>query len=412
MSITDHSTGSGRIYVKFQHSSLVILNLSLIFVPVEGRSKFFGEKNQPSPSQSISITVSDVKMPSDNEQTENISKTTAATRTPDRLCPTNYHSYRRHSSPSALGESAAFEFPESSGDPPHSPEEDSPTPMRHGGTRNYSSPFLSRGNTRTRAQSSSSDFTSGEIGKSSSLLSSCHEDDIFSDMKFELQAPPKARSKRSRTCSSGAAVLARDPVINSSLLQSQSVTHSDHNSVEKTRRRIHNTVENGDVARNGDDFIQTPKATDRRRRSSPNAPRERNTDPAVGCLGITGDQSPELTQSKLSTRRPSSPCRLYKIVKDAEERVLNLKTQRRPSSPKPCSHPPPKSPVSPISSPRSPLSPSASSVSAGVVVTSSRPSRRRSSISSAASAFAAATAGASPSYAATSPTATKFRFGE
>jgi len=377
----------------------------------KGRSKFFGEKNQPSPSQSISITVSDVKMPSDNEQAENMSKSTAATRTPDRLCPTNYHSYRRHSSPSALGESAAFEFPESSCDPPHSPEEDSPTPIRHGGARNYSSPFLSRGNIRTRAQSSSSDFMSGEIGKSSSLLSSCHEDDIFSELKFELQAPPKARGRRSRACSSGAAVLTRDPVFNSSSSQSQSITHSDHISVEKTRRRIPNAVENGDVARHGDDLFQTPKATDCRRRSSPSAQRERNTDPTVGCLGITGDQSPELTQNKLSTRRPSSPCRLYKIVKEAEERVLNLKTQRRPSSPKLSSHPPPKSPVSPISSPRSPLSPSASSVSAGVVVTSSRPSRRRSSISSAASAFAAATAGASPSYAATSPTATKFRFG-
>ena len=351
-------------------------------------------------------------MPSDNEQVENISTTTAATRTPDRLCPTNYHSYRRHSSPSALGESAAFEFPESSDDPPHSPEEGSPTPIRHGGARNYSSPFLSRGNIRTRAQSSSSDFMSGEIGKSSSLLSSCHEDDIFGDLKFELQAPPKARGKRSRACSSGAAVLTRDPVFNSSSSQSPSITHSDHNNVDKTRRRIPNAVQNGDVARHGDDLFQTSKAADSRRRSSPSAPRERNTDHAVGCLGITGDQSPELTHNKLSTRRPSSPCRLYKIVKEAEERVLNLKTQRRPSSPKPSSHPPPKSPVSPISSPRSPLSPSASSVSAGVVVTSSRPSRRRSSISSAASAFAAATAGASPSYAATSPTATKFRFGE
>ena len=382
------------------------------FFPFEGRSKFFGEKNQPSPSQSISITVSDVKMPSDNEQAENISTSTAPSRTPDRLCPTNYHSYRRHSSPSALGESAAFEFPESSDDPPHSPEEDSPTPMRHGGARNYSSPFLSRGNIRTRAQSSSSDFMSGEIGKNSSLLSSCHEDDIFGDLKFELQAPPKARGKRSRACSSGAAVLTKDPVFNSSSSQSQSTTNSDHNSLDKTRRKIPIAVENGDVSRHGDDLFQTPKAMDSRRRSSPSGPRERNTDHAIGCLGITGDQTPELTQNKLSTRRPNSPCRLYKIVKEAEERVLNLKSQRRPSSPKLSSHPPPKSPVSPISSPRSPLSPSASSVSAGVVVTSSRPSRRRSSISSAASAFAAATAGASPSYAATSPTTTKFRFGE
>ena len=363
-------------------------------------------------------------MPSDNKQ-ENVS-TTAAARTPDRLCPTNYHSYRRHSSPSALGESAGFEFPESSGDdPPHSPE-----PIRHGGPRNYSSPFLSRGNIRSRAQSSSSDLMSAENGKGTSLLSSYQEDDIFSDVKFELQAPPKPRGKRSRACSSGAAVLTKDPVLdslgtglqaspptirmpfNAPTSQTQSITHSDHNGTEKTRRRILNAVENGDVGGQSDDLFQTSKTLENRRRSSPSVQRERSVDPAVGCLGITGDQSPELRQNKHSTRRPSSPCRLYKIVKEAEERVLNLKSQRRPSSPKLSSHPQPKSPVSPISSPRSPLSPSANSVSAGVVVTSSRPSRRRSSISSAASAFAAATAGASPSYAATSPTATKFRFGE
>ena len=362
-------------------------------------------------------------MPSDNEQEENVSRTTAPTRTPDRLCPTNYHSYRRHSSPSALGETAAFEFPESSGDPPHSPEEDSPTPIRHGGPRNHSSPFLSRGNIRTRAQSSSSDLMSGENGKGTSLLCSSQEDDIFSDVKFELQAPPKLRGKRSRACSSSAAVLTRDPLLESlgSGLQAspptirapvntpsaQSTPHSNHNGAERTRRRIPNAVENYDV---GDDLFQTPKALDNRRRSSPSVHRN----PPVSCLGITVDgvsQSPELTHNKHSNRRPSSPCRLYKIVKEAEERVLSLKSQRRPSPPKLSSHPP-KSPVSPISSPRSPLSPSANSVSAGVVVTSSRPSRRRSSISSAASAFAAATAGASPSYVATSPTTTKFRFGE
>lgn len=366
-------------------------------------------------------------MPSDSEQAENISTSAAATRTPDRLCPSNYHSYRRHSSPSALGESAGFEFPESSGDDPlHSPE-----PIRHGGPRNYSSPFLSRGNIRSRAQSSSSDLMSAENDKGRSMLASYQEDDIFSDVKFELQAPPKPRGKRSRACSSGAAVLTKDPILdslgsglqaspptirtpyNTPSSQTQSIPHSEHNSVEKTRRRITHAVENGDVGLQSDDLFRTPKTLDNRRRSSPSVQRERSAGPAVGCLGITGDQSPELTQNKHSTRRPSSPCRLYKIVKDAEERVLNLKSQRRPSSPKLSSHPqPPKSPVSPISSPRSPLSPSANSVSAGVVVTSSRPSRRRSSISSAASAFAAATAGASPSYAATSPTATKFRFGE
>ena len=360
-------------------------------------------------------------MPSDSEQAENISTSAEATRTPDRLCPTNYHSYRRHSSPSALGESAGFEFPESSGDdPPHSPD-----PIRPGGTRNYSSPFLSRGNIRSRAQSSSSDLTSAGNGKGGSLLSSYQEDDIFSDVKFELQAPPKPRGKRSRACSSGAAVLTKDPILdslgspptirtslNTFSSQTKSIPPSDHNNAEKTRRRIPHAAENGDAGLQSDDLFQTPKTWENRRRSSPIMQRDRSADPTVGCLGISGDQSPELTQNKHSTRRPSSPCRLYKIVKEAEERVLNLKSQRRPSSPKITSHPQPKSPVSPISSPRSPLSPSANTVSAGVVVTSSRPSRRRSSISSAASAFAAATAGASPSYAATSPTATKFRFGE
>lgn len=45
MFIIDYSIGSGMIYVKFQYLLLVILNLSLIFVFVEGWSKFFGEKN-------------------------------------------------------------------------------------------------------------------------------------------------------------------------------------------------------------------------------------------------------------------------------------------------------------------------------------------------------------------------------
>lgn len=368
-------------------------------------------------------------MPSDNEEIENKHKDAAVeSRTPDRLCPSNYHSYRRHSSPSALGETAAFEFPDSSDEPPQSPEEDSPTPIRHGGPRNYSSPFLSRGNIRTRAQSSSSDLMSGGNSKdSSSLLSSSQEDDIFS-LKFELQAPPKPRSKRHRAFSSIATVQMKDPAVqslesglqtfpppiraplNTPSTQAQSTPHSNHNGMEKTRRRITNAAENCDVSLQSGELSQTPSVVNRRR-SSPAVSRERSVEPPVTCLGITVDSSSEAPQNKHASRRPSSPCRLYKIVKEAEERVLNLKSQRRPSSPKLSSHPP-KSPVSPLSSPRSPLSPSANSVSAGVVVTSSRPSRRRSSISSAASAFAAATAGASPSYAATSPTATKFRFGE
>lgn len=350
-------------------------------------------------------------MPSDNNQASAV----PAARTPDRLCPSNYHSYRRHSSPSALGESAAFEFPESTTDTPQSPEEDSPTPIRHGSIRNHSSPFLTRGNIRTRAQSSSSDFMSVGIGKNkayvetNSLLSSSPDEDIFSDLKFELQAPPKQRSKRSRAFTSSGSLTQPSDAISDTAQTNRApsglVSVKPHE--DKTRRGV---VDN-DLSFQGDEVFYQ-KAKDRRRRSSPSGYRERSPDtPPVSCLGIitdSGSQSPEITHSN---RRPSSPCRLYKIVKDAEERVSSsLKSQRRPSSPRTCSYPPPKSPVSPLSSPRSPLSPSANSVSAGVVVTSSRPSRRRSSISSAASAFAAATAGASPSYAATSPT--RFRFGK
>ena len=354
-------------------------------------------------------------MPSDNNPTESEARG-PATRSPDRLCPgSNYHSYRRHSSPSALGESAAFEFPEST--------TDTPTPIRE--LRNHSSPLLTRGDIRTRAQSSSSDFVSGGVGKhktyleTNSLLSSSPDEDIFGDIKFELQAPPKQRSKRSRAITaSGPLMSTKDPISDStSTVRAPYSNSSLQAHEERSKRTTTNAVENCDLSFHSDEvFYQKPK--DHRRRSSPSVHRERSPDrtPPVSCLGITGDSgplSPELTHSKQSSsRRPSSPCRLYKIVKDAEERVSNLKSQRRPSPPKMFSSTAPKSPVSPLGSPRSPLSPSANSVSAGVVVTSSRPSRRRSSISSAASAFAAATAGASPSYVATSPTATRFRFGE
>lgn len=357
-------------------------------------------------------------MPSDNDQPEAASAGLVA-RTPDRLCPSNYHSYRRHSSPSALGESAAFEFPESSTDTPRSPEEDSPKPIRHGGltNHNHSSPFLTRGNIRTRAQSSSSDFVSVEIvqnkayTETNSFFSSSPDEDIFSDVKFELQAPPKHRSKRSRAhTSSGSLTQTKDLISDTTRLPSGNT--SVQAQVDKTRRKTINADDNDLISQNDDVFYQ--KAKTHRRRSSPGRRRGPSPDtPPVSCLGVIGDsvsQSPEINHDRHSTRRPSSPCRLYKIVKDAEDRVSSLKSQRRPSPPKPVSYPPPKSPVSPLSSPRSPLSPSANTVSAGVVVTSSRPSRRRSSISSAASAFAAATAGASPSHGATSPT--RFRFGE
>ena len=149
-------------------------------------------------------------MPSDNDHRETVAEDSTS-RTPDRLCPTNYQSYRRHSSPSALGESAGFEFPDSSTDTPLSPGDDSPTPIRHAGPRNHSSPFLSRSNFRSRAQSSSSNFVSGGFDKDKSNLSLLQDEDIFNDLKFELQAPPKQRGKRSRaSTSSGAVILSID----------------------------------------------------------------------------------------------------------------------------------------------------------------------------------------------------------
>ncbi|XP_068694314.1 ras-specific guanine nucleotide-releasing factor 2-like isoform X2 [Montipora foliosa] len=391
---------------KVRSESLPTSSLSQWQDRKKGVSKFFGEPKQPSPSQPICITVSDVKMPSDNNQAEAIPRDTAG-RTPDRLCPSNYHCYRRHSSPSALGETAAFDFPESSADPPHSPEEvDSPGPIRHDGLRNHSSPFLTRGNIRTRAQSSSSDFVSAGGAQhrlnmeTNSMLSTSHDEDVFGDMKFELQAPPKQRTRRSR------ALTTSGPVISAETRSS-----SGYSPVTTPEVKTKRTVDNELLPQEGE--VVNQKVKTHRRRSSPSGHRDRGVDtPPVSCLGIISDsglQNPERSHEKQLNKRSSSPCRLYKIVKDAEDRVMSLKSQRRPSPPMPASYASPKSPVSPVSSPRSPLSPSANAVSAGVVVTSSRPSRRRSSIASAAAAFAAATAGASPSYAANSPT--RFRFG-
>ena len=377
-----------------------------------GGSKFFGEQKNSSPSQSISITVSDVKMPSDNNQAEACTPSETAGLTPDRLCPSNYHSYRRHSSPSALGETAAFDFPESTTDQPQSPGEDSPGPIRHESLRNHSSPFLARGNIRTRAQSSSSDFVSTGVThnklnmETNSKLSTSPVEDVFCDLKFELQAPPKQRpNRRSRALTPSGSVLSSE--------NPSSGSSSVHSTEEKTKRTTTNTTEKELSLQDCEKVSQKTKS--HRRRSSPSGCRDRGSTetPPVSCLGIVADagsQTPEISREKQSNKRSGSPCKLYKIVKDAEERVMSLKSQRRSSPPMTTSYASPKSPVSPISSPRSPLSPSANTVSAGVVVTSSIPARRRSSISSAAAAFAAATAGASPSYAATSPT--RFRFGE
>lgn len=53
-------------------------------------------------------------------------------------------------------------------------------------------------------------------------------------------------------------------------------------------------VENGDVVRNGDDFIQIFKVMDRWWWFFLNVLCECNMDFVVGCLGIIGDQSFEL----------------------------------------------------------------------------------------------------------------------
>lgn len=350
-------------------------------------------------------------MPSDNNQAEAATPSETAGHTPDRLCPSNYHSYRRHSSPSALGETAAFDFPESNTDQPQSPGEDSPRPIRHDSLRNHSSPFLTRGNFRTRAQSSSSDFVSTGVThnklnmETNPMLLTSHVEDVFCDLKFELQAPPKQRpNRRSRALNPSGPVLSTE--------SPSSGNFPVHSTEEKIKRTTTNTIEKELSLQDGEKVSQ--KAKSHRRRSSPSGcDRGPPETPPVSCLGVVADagsQNPEISREKQSNKRSSSPCKLYKIVKDAEDRVMSLKSHRRSSPPMTTSYASPKSPVSPISSPRSPLSPSANAVSAGVVVTSSIPARRRSSISSAAAAFAAATAGASPSYAATSPT--RFRFGE
>ena len=292
-----------KLVTLFSH--LIAINHVHLVIFFTGRNKFFGEQNQPSPSQPISITVSDVKMPSDNNQATAV----PATRTPDRLCPSNYHSYRRHSSPSALGESAAFEFPESTTDTPQSPEEDSPTPIRHGSIRNHSSPFLTRGNIRTRAQSSSSDFVSVGIGKNkayvetNSLLTSSADEDIFGDLKFELQAPPKQRSKRSRTFTSSASLTQPNDAISDTTHTNRAPSGLVQTHEDKSRRTTTSVVDN-DFSFHGDEVFYQ-KAKDRRRRSSPSGHRERIPDtPPVSCLGIitnTSSQSPEITHSN---RRP------------------------------------------------------------------------------------------------------------
>lgn len=332
-------------------------------------------------------------------------------KSPSRLMPTCYHSYRRHSSPSALGDTAAFDFPVVTDDV-QSPTDEVPESK----SRNQSSPFLTCGKVRSRAQSTCNETVEHQ---SYSYSSSSSEDDTE---QFELQDPPKMRT-RHRACSSGqilvtsptvdedsgselnldpfspsATLSAPLPMIGSSSSHCLRQTPPDQeNHTEKAKNKVLQVM---GLA------IQVNKISG----EHPRVP------PLVTEEDVT--LSPELPRASLGNRRPSSPSRFAKLVKEAEERLSGITSPRRPSSPNlQTQDRRPSLSMSPLNSPRSPrspLSPSANSVNAGVVVTSSKPSRRRSSISQAAAAFAAATAGASPSpnYGGSSPTIQRFRFGK
>ena len=398
-----------------------------------------GNREKKTSPQEISITVSGAKMATPNCTSNHIhSNVGEPQKSPSRLMPNAYHSYRRHSSPSALGDSAAFEFPATAGDV-QSPTEEVPEKQ----TRNQSSPFLTCGNIRSRAQSTSSDLTQRVVSVSrcpdenySLSSSSTDEED---DPRFELQAPPKLRT-RHRACSSGQ-ILVTSPTVDedsgselgpdpfsplatlsappNTPLTGSSSSHclrhcnSDQEShVEKAKKKVLSVMGIGHEA-----DIGSPKNTRSNSRSqSPDVCESPGIPPLVSEEDV--NLSPELPRAHLGNRRPSSPSRFAKLVKEAEERLSGITSPRRPSSPslqtmdrRPSLS---MSPLNSPRSPRSPLSPSANSVNAGVVVTSSKPSRRRSSISQAAAAFAAATAGASPSpsYGVSSPTIQRFRFGK
>lgn len=402
---------------------------------------FAGGRNREKKTspQEISITVSGAKMANPNCNSTHVNcNVEEPQKSPSRLMPNAYHSYRRHSSPSALGDSAAFEFPATAGDV-QSPTEEVPEKQ----TRNQSSPFLTCGNIRSRAQSTSSDLTQRAMNISrcpeetySLSSSSTDEED---DPRFELQSPPKLRI-RHRACSSGQILvtsptvdedsgseLGADPFSPSPTLSAppntpltgSSSSHclrqssSDQEShIEKAKKKVLNVMGTDQEA----DVGSSKNIKSNSRSQSPEVCESPGIPPLVSEEDV--NLSPEMPRANLGNRRPSSPSRFAKFVKEAEERLSGITSPRRPSSPslqtmdrRPSLS---MSPLNSPRSPRSPLSPSTNCVNAGVVVTSSKPSRRRSSISQAAAAFAAATAGASPSpsYGGSSPTIQRFRFGK
>ena len=380
-------------------------------------------KKSPPQAPRPSITVSDVKMVSDEDEP----LVTCQQDTSDRLCPNVHQSYRRHSSPSALGEAAEFEFPSS-------PEGDvdSPTgrpPIRHGGRRNQSSPFLSRGSVRTRAQSSSSEFASHNESRSfletwSCLAPSPEEDSP--DTKFLLQSPPKRRS-RNRTCPSRTEhaqdgfpspclPLKAPPNTPSAGGSTPGSSAEQDSTVARAKRKMMNAIglATGDTALQGEEILpRPPRSPQRSKRCSTGSASSSGLPPLDWLENSSNEDVSQSHEASLYNRRPSSPCRLYKIVKDAEERITNMTSSRPPNSPKSSTLRQKSPSTSPLPSPRCPRSPASPSANAGVVVTSSRPSRRRSSISMAAAAFAAATAGASsPGTIPGNPPVSKFRFGK
>jgi len=362
--------------------------------------------------QEISITVSTAKMP--NSKDSQISTTDEPEKTPSRLMPTSYH-YRRHSSPSVLGDTATFEFPDVTCDDVQSPTDEVPESK----TRNQSSPFLTCGKLRLRAQSTCNDTVQRPSYSICSSISSSDDE----NEPFELEDPPKLRT-RHRACSSGQILITSPTVDEDSGSESNidpfgptttlSAPHSipligsssshclrqaspDHESpIEKAKNKVLSIMGLALESDEGPDVCDSP-----------------GVPPLVAEEDVT--LSPELPRASFGSRRPSSPSRFAKLAKEAEERLSGTTSPRRPSSPNlQRQDRRPSLSTSPINSPRSPLSPSANCVNAGVVVTSSKPSRRRSSISQAAAAFAAATAGASPSpsYGVSSPTLQRFRFGK
>ena len=385
--------------------------VSSLFNFLAAQRKSDSRKKLPSRAPRPSITVSDFKT-SEEAESPGVGR---AEGNLDRLCPNAYYSYRRHSSPSALGETAEFEFPSSPDGVTNSQPDE--LPSRHSGRRNQSSPFLSRGSVRTRAQSSSSDFGSNSESRSYLETWSCiappTEEVHVTPKKFQLQSPPKRRTRSrgdSVRDSSGKGLETisgpTSKTQTSAPLGRGSPAEQD-NPVSRAKRKVMNAIGLGTPdSQSEEGGFRPPRTSQRSGRGSMSS-----SSPSSGILPLDWlDASSEETShdgdASAKSKGTASPCRLYKIVKEAEERATSMTTAaaaptaRRQKSPS----------TSPLSSPRCPRSPVSPNANAGVVVTSSRPSRRRSSISVAAAAFAAATAGASSPSGNLAPS--KFRFGK